>query len=266
MASACRSVSWARKASLFLIFSGWVTGSPSFRALCLTGDSVNSIPRPRGRSGCVTTRRTWNPASTSFSRVGTAKRGVPAKMRLSGCIIERLRRCFHDLPLARLHEFADFSLHQVAFQGADVADVELAIQMISFVQEGSGQQFLASLFVEVPIHVLRANGDLTRTRDRFTKFRNTQAALILAVTPFRVNDLGVGKYQLSFGILLERHVNDREAFRDADLRSSQSHTVGGIHRLEHVLDEFLNLGIEDRHRLRMLFQNGVAKFYDGVDH
>ncbi len=40
------------------------------------------MPRPRGLSGWVTTRGTEKPASTSFSRVGTANAGVPQKTRL----------------------------------------------------------------------------------------------------------------------------------------------------------------------------------------
>ena len=40
-----------------------------------------SIPRPRGRSGCVRTRGTACPAATSFSSVGTAKLGVPQNTR-----------------------------------------------------------------------------------------------------------------------------------------------------------------------------------------
>jgi len=37
------------------------------------------------------------------------------------------------LPLPGLHHFVDFALHQIALERADVADVELAIQVIGFV-------------------------------------------------------------------------------------------------------------------------------------
>ncbi len=95
------------------------------------------MPRPLGLSGWVTTRGTENPASTSFSRVGTAKAGVPQKTRLREAGIGRqtsdLNR-FADargltpdvllsLPFSRFHQLADFALHEVALERADVADV-----------------------------------------------------------------------------------------------------------------------------------------------
>src|SRR6202023_2296732 len=45
-------------------------------------DEASSMPRPFGLSGCVTTSRIAKPASTRFSRVGTANAGVPQKTRL----------------------------------------------------------------------------------------------------------------------------------------------------------------------------------------
>jgi len=48
----------------------------------IAGDGASSRPRPRGLSGRVTTRETTKPAASSFSNVGTAKRGVPQKTRL----------------------------------------------------------------------------------------------------------------------------------------------------------------------------------------
>src|SRR5579863_4108792 len=72
-------------------------GSFSFRADSLTGEATSSSPRPFGRSGWVTTRYTRNPAPTSLSSVGTAKRGVPQKTRsrgigkLGNLVIEKLK-------------------------------------------------------------------------------------------------------------------------------------------------------------------------------
>jgi hypothetical protein len=43
------------------------------------------------------------------------------------------------LPLSRFHQLADLALHEVSLERADVADVELAIQMVGFVQKSAGQ-------------------------------------------------------------------------------------------------------------------------------
>src|ERR1700693_5168536 len=68
-------------------------------------------------------------------------------------------------PLAALHHLTNFALHQIALQGADVADVELAVQVIGFMKEGASQEFLARLLVELAVHILGADGDLARARD-----------------------------------------------------------------------------------------------------
>ena len=68
------------------------------------------------------------------------------------------------LPFSGFHHLADFALHQVALQGADVADVELAVQVIGLVQEGAGQQLFAGFFVDLAVDVLGADGDFVGTR------------------------------------------------------------------------------------------------------
>src|ERR1041385_6238325 len=92
------------------------------------------MPRPCGRSGCVTTSSTLNPAAASLSSEGTANCGVPQKIRFTALF-----------PFAGAHELPDLALDQVALQRADVADEQLAMQMIVFMQKGAGQQSFAGV-------------------------------------------------------------------------------------------------------------------------
>src|SRR5208283_3733723 len=124
----------ARNSSLFLIFSGWVTGRSSARAVRFTGEAVNSIPRPLGRSGRVATSLIRKPAATSFSRVGTANSGVP----------QNTRSIMFALPFTLLHQLAHFALEHIALQRADVVDVKLPVEMIGFMQQGARQQFFSA--------------------------------------------------------------------------------------------------------------------------
>src|SRR5208283_2133577 len=156
----------ARNSSLFLIFSGWITGRSSARAVRFTGEAVSSIPRPLGRSGWVATSLMRNPAHTSFSSVGTANSGVP----------QNTRSIMSALPFALLHQLADFAFEHVAFQRADVVDVELAIEMIGFMQQRACQQFLSAHFNGLAFEVLRAHGDVTGARYFLAKFRQAEAA------------------------------------------------------------------------------------------
>src|SRR5436190_12093705 len=130
--------------------SGWNTGSPRRSAASLTGGAAGCWPRPRGRSGWVTTASTSCPASTIRSSVGTANAGVPRKTRRIGGAL---------LPLAAALELFDLALHEVAFEGADVGDVELAEQMIGLVQESAGEEILAGHFELFTFRVLGAHRD-----------------------------------------------------------------------------------------------------------
>src|SRR5664279_5844498 len=119
-------------------------GSPRSRAESFTGDAANSMPRPLARSGWVTTSFTLNPASTSFSKVGTANIGVPQKTRSITAA----------LPFAQFNELADLALHQVALERADVTDVELPVEVIGLVQQRARQQLFARDFKGLTPQVL----------------------------------------------------------------------------------------------------------------
>src|SRR5664279_2626074 len=141
----------ARNSSLFLIFSGWATGMPSASAARFTGDAASCMPRPLGRSGWVATSFTRKPAATNFSSVGTAKSGVPQKTK----------SIMGALPFALLHQLADLALHHVTLQGADVADIELAVEMVGFVHQRARQQIFSAYLDGLALHVLRARGNRT---------------------------------------------------------------------------------------------------------
>src|SRR6266850_6019522 len=163
IASGLSAESCWRNSSLSLILSGWTTGMPRRMADSLTGEIASSIPRPRGRSGCVTTSGTEWPTSTSFSRVGTAKRGVPQKMRIISSHRELRATGFEQalettrlfaarspepeafLPFSRFHQLLDPPLDQVALERADVRNIEFAVQMIGFVQKRACQQVFAGM-------------------------------------------------------------------------------------------------------------------------
>ena len=58
------------------------TGSPSSSAHCFTGVGASALPRPRRRSGAVTTSATSWPASCRARKKPTATSGVPRKASL----------------------------------------------------------------------------------------------------------------------------------------------------------------------------------------
>src|SRR5580658_1483228 len=102
IASGTMAANWSRNTALFLMVAGCTTAIRRRIAASFTGEAATSMPRPRGRSGCVTTSGRECPASTSFSRVGTAKRGVPQKTKRIDIYIDN-RQSMKDIesqPLA----------------------------------------------------------------------------------------------------------------------------------------------------------------------
>src|SRR5215831_14121029 len=167
-------------------------GRSSASALRLTGEAVSSMPRPLARSGWVTTSSIANPAFTRRSSVGTAKTGVPQKTRFITAA----------LPFASLHHLPDLALDHVAFERADMADVELSVEMIGLMQQGASQQFFAGHLEGLALEVLRARGDFACPSDLFAKLRDAQAALVRGEAAFDMNDLRVDQHDLGIGIFL----------------------------------------------------------------
>jgi hypothetical protein len=86
------------------------------------------------------------------------------------------------------------------------------------------------------------------------------------VTAFLVNDLRIDEDELGIRILFEGDVDDRYAAGDSDLGRGQSNPASGIHRLEHILGEFLQFLVEDCDLFGRLLEDRISELYDGIDH
>src|SRR5574341_1339255 len=263
MAAGWSDASCARNSSLVLIVSGSMTRSPSSCARSLTGEAAGFCPRPRGRSGWFTTRRTRKPAATSFSSVGTANCGVPQKTK---SICDFRLPIGQSLPLTGASQLPDFTLDEVALERADVADEELAVQVVGLMQEGSGQQLFAGALEGFSVDVLGAHGDAVGARHLLAELGQAEAAFVGALVAFLVDDLGIDEHDLLRRIFLEGDIYDGNAFGDTDLWRSQAEAVSGVHGFEHVLDELAQLRVKDGHGRGRAFQHRVAVFDDGIDH
>src|SRR5215469_11666533 len=156
---------------------------PAASAVSFTGELDVSCPRPRGRSGCVTTLSTRKSGCAIMCRSdGTANAGVPQNTRRSATSV---------LPLAGFFQFFDFPLDHVALQHAQVIQEENSIQMIDLMAERACQQPLAPHLEFFSRRVLRPNRYVLRPLDVAAKPRHRKAAFLLALRSFRMNDLGV---------------------------------------------------------------------------
>src|SRR5271170_2147559 len=232
---------------------------PAFVAASFTGELASSLPRPRGRSGCVTTASILNSGRASNSRnVGRANAGVPQKIIFRGGT--------KVLPLAGFFQLADFAFDEVALEHAEVGDEEHAVEVIDFVAEGAGEQAFAAAFELGAGGVLRADGDVLRAFDVAAKTGERETAFFLALLAFGVNNLGIGEDHFRFGNFAVGDVNYGEAQADTDLRRGETDAVRGVHGFEHVGDELLEVLVEFFHALAGSFKHRVAVFHDRMNH
>src|SRR5438270_9733967 len=106
---------------------------------------------------------------------------------------DRMTRSPDSSPFSGFDQLPDFAFHQVAFQGAQVADVKLAIEVIGFVEKGASEEVVAGLLEPFAVNVLGADGDFARAGDGLAEFGNAEAAFILAVPAFGVDDLRIAE-------------------------------------------------------------------------
>src|SRR6266566_2416873 len=115
-------------------------------ASALTGANVTFCPRPRGRSGCVTTPAMVCGQSSRCCSVGTAKRGVPKNAMFIAC----------GLPFAGARELLDLPDDQILLQAAQAIDEQRPFQMIHLMLKAAGQQSRAfnGLRFAIPVEPL----------------------------------------------------------------------------------------------------------------
>jgi hypothetical protein len=68
------------------------------------------------------------------------------------------------------------------------------------------------------------------------------------------------------GALADREVDEHELPGDADLVRGETDPGGGVHRVDHVVDELLDRLVDLGDRLGGLTEHVVAVFADGQDH
>src|SRR5579862_4051345 len=228
---------------------------PAAIAVSFTWGTTSCMPRPRGRSGCVTASATSWPARRTAFKVGTANEGVPQKTSF-----------IEGLPLAGLLYLANPAQDEIALEGAHATEEEDAVEVIDLVLESACEEFDALYLEPVTVDVLRANDYLCGAGYLLANLREAEAALFFILLAFAEDDLGIDENDLLFGALLEAEIDDGDAPGDTDLRSGEADALRCVHRLEHVVDELAQLIVELGDGLGGPFENRVGIFDDLQGH
>src|SRR5229473_1487297 len=100
------------------------------------------------------------------------------------------------LPFSGFDQLADLALDQVAFQGADVADVQLAVQVIGFVLKGTGEQVVGGLLKQLSRCILSTNGSHLGAAHIFAEVWDAETTFALRVAAFLVDDFRIDQHKL----------------------------------------------------------------------
>ena len=150
------------------------------------------------------------------------------------------------LPFAGARQLLDPADDQIALDAAQAIDEQRAVEMIHLVLEGARQQSgaFALLLGAVAIEPFddAALGRTTVALNPGTlrqpsssscmPSRSTNSGLIITIRPVR--------------IAAERDVDDEDAQRHADLRRGQADPRRGVHRVDHVADQPIDVGRDAR--------------------
>src|SRR5581483_6010580 len=242
--------------------SGVTTGRPSSVAAFFTGLGTRPPPRPRLRSGWVTTRAMSWPASCSARRARCASGGLPRKTIRTGpgTLLRPGRRpaaVVVDAQPADLPAGAAGAedLHGLPAEiGVEPVEQEVAVEVVGLVEEDPAEQVLPFPDELLAVDVVAGQGDAAGPHDREVEARHRQAAL-LVLPALR----GLHDRRVHHGERPVAGVVDEDPLLHADLVGGQPHAGSGVHRLDHVVGQPGQRSVELGHVGAALLETEVAE-------
>src|SRR6516165_4819510 len=206
------------------------------------------------------------PASTSAASMVAANAGVPMKTRPDGflegvAVIARLPRT----PALGGREnsaalcLGEFAQNHPTFDEGQVVDKQNSVEVFDLVLQASGEKPLGMQLTELVLLVQVAQSDLDRAGHVGIMLGQRQTTLTEGRKLGRApQDLGVGELERLRLLALARDVENDEATRLPDLRRRKPDTDRLIHRVEHVVHQLPNLGVDGSDGPRFDFEPRVG--------
>src|SRR6185437_3396677 len=129
-----------------------------------------------------------------------------------------------------------------------VVDEELAVEVIHLVLDADGENLLAVPLEEVAVAVLGTDTDPRGALHLLEIAGNGKAALLRGDLALPGQNLRVDEDQRI--VVLGRDIDHQQALVHVDLRRGKANAGRGIHGLQHVIDDPVEVGIEPGDRLR----------------
>src|ERR1700733_5919181 len=189
---------------------------------------------------CISNNKVYAPRSGRFARSGP---------------------CGSTLPLAVLNQLLHLANHQVPLQSAQAVNKQNSVQMIDLMLKRPRQQLFAFNLEPFALHILGPHLDLCGAGNLLANLRQTQASFFFNLFSLARDDRRIDEPNLLLRILLEAHIDHRNALRDCDLGSRQPNPLRRIHALKHLFCELLQLRVEHRHGCTRLLQYRIRPLH-----
>src|SRR3954470_3621109 len=238
--------------------AGVATSMSCASAASFTGLGAVPLPRPRRRSGWVTTSGMSKPAASSASNGTTAASGVPKKTTLTPLPPLALRagplgpHSAHAAweasfvgPRSQAPDVVDplepgraqvhvtqLAQRPLALVGVEPVEHEHAVQMVELVEEHPAEELVALDHHLVAVEIEAGHGHDLRAHDLEVEPGDGQAPLLVDPLPRRLGDLGVDEH---LGSLAD--VEGEHALLHPDLGRGQADPRRLVHRVDHRVDE-----------------------------
>ena len=110
-----------------------------------------------------------------------------------------------------------------------------AVQMVNFVLNAHGEQFVAFHFKKFAFCILRAHAHAIGAGDGLVNFGYGQTAFFpLFLFDALCDDFGIDEDQRLIALL--RGIHDDDAMMNVHQRCGQAHAFGAVHGLKHIVD------------------------------
>lgn len=179
----------------------------------------------------------------------------------------RLRaRPDEPLPFVVPLQLLDLAKDQIALDAAQPIDEDAAVEMIHFVLKRAREQPVALDEAKLAVAIETLDDSSLRAGDRRCEAGHAEAAFILELHAFALDEHGVDEHLQILRLATDRHVHHEDPQRRADLRRCEADPRGRIHRGNHVVDERLDVVGEVSDVGARAVQHGSTVFDNGADH
>ena len=136
-------------------------------------------------------------------------------------------------------------------------DEQLAVKMIQLMLDAAGEQSRCRQMLKLATAVQELDLYLLGTLNFTENIRHRQAALRINLGTFAIRNDRIDKLNQPIIVLTIHHDHAQTL---SNLWCCNTNSIVFIHRLRHIIQQFLKLLINSLHRHAYLFKNGITGF------